>query len=98
MDTAPVNQKLYYQLKPGSPTVCGHGNREFSFFAHKGQDTSKVIVVFASGGMCWDAESCGDPMFRSMAIDALQVEPARAFSTHVGSPTLDFRAEARSVM
>jgi len=72
MDAAPPNQKLYYQLKPGSPATCGHGNREFSFFAHKGPDTSKVLVVFASGGMCWDADTCGNPMFRSMAIDALQ--------------------------
>jgi len=51
------------QLIPGSPSACGHGNREFSFFvrpADRRASLEKVIVVFAAGGICWDAESCGN--------------------------------------
>lgn len=61
----------WHQLIPGSPAVCGHGNREFSFFVRpedvaKKVDTlapsslQKVMLVFVTGGICWDAQSCGD--------------------------------------
>jgi len=60
------------QLIPGSPAACGHGNREFSFFVRPEDPSTKVVaatgkpslekvlLVFVAGGMCWDAESCGD--------------------------------------
>ncbi len=41
----------------------------------------QVLVIFGTGGMCWDAYSCGDPMFRSMAVDALQA-PHPAIPRH----------------
>ncbi len=56
------------QMIPGSPTACGHGNREFSFFvrpADRGVSPNieasfeKLLLIFAAGGICWDAESCG---------------------------------------
>ena len=61
----------WHQLIPGSPAVCGHGNREFSFFVRPESvefkvdklapsSLQKVLLVFVKGGICWDAQSCGD--------------------------------------
>jgi hypothetical protein len=61
------------ELKPGSPAVCGHGNREFSFLARRGKNTNKVMIVFLAGGICWDAETCsalGDK--RTISMDSKQ--------------------------
>ena len=63
--STPVGQ--YAEYFPGSPAVCGHGNREFSFLARRGSNTAGVIVAMLAGGTCWDAAGC--------ALDAPQ--PAR---------------------
>lgn len=63
---------VYYEIFPGSPAVCGHGNREFSFLARRGADVTQLLIVFVTGGMCWDADSCGlDASLRTMAVDNL---------------------------
>mmetsp|Transcript_27991 Transcript_27991/g.90814 ORF Transcript_27991/g.90814 Transcript_27991/m.90814 type:complete len:637 (-) Transcript_27991:340-2250(-) len=64
---------VWYELKPGSPAVCGHGNREFSFFAKKGTNANKVLLVLLAGGMCWDSATClgSTPSDRKMAVDSL---------------------------
>eukprot|EP00960_Hanusia_phi_P053124 761851-Hanusia_phi.AAC.2 len=72
--TRSCSSDTWYELKPGSPAVCGHGNREFSFFAKKGKNPNKVEIVFSSmtfislsmkmllillaGGLCWDSGTC----------------------------------------
>jgi len=46
------------EIKPGRGTVCGHGNREFSFFIQITTTVhQKALVVFLNGGTCWDS-SC----------------------------------------
>ena len=62
---------LWYQMKPGSPAVCAHGNREFSFLASKRADTKKLVLMLQAGGICWDAKTCGDPQARQVSIDSL---------------------------
>jgi len=64
-------QNKWYELKPGSPAVCAHGNREFSFMATKREDDKKLVIMLTAGGVCWDARTCGDPQARQVAIDAL---------------------------
>jgi hypothetical protein len=66
-----MQQDKWYELKPGSPAVCAHGNREFSFLASKRADDKKLVIVLAAGGICWDAKTCGDPQARQVALDAL---------------------------
>jgi len=61
----------WYELKPGSPAVCAHGNREFSFLASRRIEDKKLVIILAAGGICWDAKTCGDPQARQVAIDAL---------------------------
>ena len=89
---------VYYEIFPGSPAVCGHGNREFSFLARRGADETQVLVVFVTGGMCWDADSCGlDASLRTMAVDN-QVDKAPAvpesFPAELG--IYESRSSARS--
>ena len=67
-----MQQDKWYELKPGSPAVCAHGNREFSFLASKRVDDKKLVIILAAGGICWDAQTCGDPQARQVAIDALE--------------------------
>eukprot|EP00960_Hanusia_phi_P041075 754819-Hanusia_phi.AAC.5 len=51
---------------PGGSAVCGHGNREFSFFfrltasSATKQSFQNLMIVFLAGGMCWDAGTCGN--------------------------------------
>ncbi len=72
---------LYYELFPGSPAVCGHGNREFSFIAKRSYQTDTVVVAFLAGGMCWDEDSCGlDPARRAMGADGSARETSSAVS------------------
>mmetsp|Transcript_99496 Transcript_99496/g.160424 ORF Transcript_99496/g.160424 Transcript_99496/m.160424 type:complete len:681 (+) Transcript_99496:56-2098(+) len=66
-----MTQDKWYELKPGSPAVCAHGNREFSFMATKRADQKKLVIMLSAGGVCWDARTCGDPQARQVAIDAL---------------------------
>jgi len=66
-----MTQDKWYELKPGSPAVCAHGNREFSFMAAKRADQKKLVIMLSAGGVCWDARTCGDPQARQVAIDAL---------------------------
>ena len=66
-----MEKDRWYELKPGSPAVCAHGNREFSFLASKRDDDKKLVIMLAAGGICWDAKSCGDPQARQVALDAL---------------------------
>ena len=61
----------WYEMKPGSPAVCAHGNREFSFLASKRADTKKLVLMLQAGGICWDAKTCGDPQARQVSIDSL---------------------------
>eukprot|EP00291_Cryptomonas_curvata_P022851 CAMPEP_0172170794 /NCGR_PEP_ID=MMETSP1050-20130122/11500_1 /TAXON_ID=233186 /ORGANISM="Cryptomonas curvata, Strain CCAP979/52" /LENGTH=526 /DNA_ID=CAMNT_0012842085 /DNA_START=119 /DNA_END=1699 /DNA_ORIENTATION=- len=65
-----VSARVYYELFPGSPAVCGHGNREFSFLARRGTSETNLLVAFLAGGTCQDAQGCGaDPALRTMAVD-----------------------------
>jgi len=66
-----MTQDKWYELKPGSPAVCAHGNREFSFLASKREDSKKLVIMLAAGGICYDAKTCGDPQAREVAVDAL---------------------------
>lgn len=65
---------FWTQMIPGSPAACGHGNREFSFYvrpadrgvASGAASLEKVLLIFAAGGMCWDAEGCGNTAQQKM--------------------------------
>ena len=37
-----VSARVYFELFPGSPAVCGHGNREFSFLARRAASDTNV--------------------------------------------------------
>ena len=76
-------QDQWYELKPGSPAVCAHGNREFSFLASRRDDRKKLVIMLGAGGVCWDAKTCGDPQARQVAIDALN-----DFVPHPGTGSL----------
>lgn len=80
LDAMPAGSTAFHELKPGSPAVCGHGNREFSFLVSKRPEVKKVMLFLMAGGMCWDAKTCGDPKMRSMAIDAM-LDPAELAPT-----------------
>jgi len=68
--TAFSQSNLYYELFPGAPATCGHGNREFSFFVRRGSRLDALIVVFLAGGICFDADGCGtDPNLRTLGVD-----------------------------
>lgn len=67
-----MTKDKWYEMKPGSPAVCAHGNREFSFLATKRDDDKKLVIMLTAGGICWDAKTCGDPQARQVAIDALR--------------------------
>jgi hypothetical protein len=41
-----VSARVYYELFPGSPAVCGHGNREFSFLVRRGTSDENVSLNF----------------------------------------------------
>ncbi|EKX45283.1 hypothetical protein GUITHDRAFT_139190 [Guillardia theta CCMP2712] len=63
-------KRRMYEVKPGSPAVCGHGNREFSFFVRPGDSVQDLIILFAAGGICWDAASCSG-VTGLMSIDSM---------------------------
>ena len=87
------------EIKPGSPAVCGHGNREFSFLARRGKLTTHVMVVFLGGGICWDAETCAaEGAGRTISMDSLHSRnpdssPAVPFEVKqdLGTPGKAFR-------
>jgi len=55
------------EIRPGKPAVCGLGNREFSFYIRPLQDIeSRVIFIFLSSGICYDAASCGESAARTL--------------------------------
>ena len=45
-DTDFQNSRLV-RIIPGSPAVCGHGNREFSFFAREVGNSALFLCVYA---------------------------------------------------
>lgn len=74
MDSNFLELGRWSQMIPGSPAVCGHGNREFSFFVRPSDPAGvrtkvsleKLMLVFSAGGICWDAEGCGTSNKRRM--------------------------------
>jgi hypothetical protein len=80
LSAMPAGSTSFHELKPGSPAVCGHGNREFSFLVSKRPKVKSVLLFLMAGGMCWDAKTCGDPKMRSMAVDAM-IDPAELAPT-----------------
>lgn len=67
-----MQEDKWYELKPGSPAVCAHGNREFSFLATRRYEDKKLVIMLTAGGICWDAKTCGDPQARQVSVDALR--------------------------
>jgi len=89
LDQKFLQNQEWTQMIPGSPAACGHGNREFSFLvrtATKVGSLERVVLAFAAGGMCWDAESCGNTAIQRMGSGNNQWS-----SPHMKSPAIPGR-------
>ena len=93
------------QMIPGSPAACGHGNREFSFFvrpADRGVSNEpsleKLMLVFAAGGICWDAASCGNTTERRMGSGNNEWSEPHAQSPEVPQRLLTYLWESQNMV
>ena len=79
------------RIEGGPSTICSLGS-PYSFFVEPG-DARKLMVYFAGGGACWNAETCNDkarPRQFNAAVNAGRASSGVFDTTHADNPVRDF--------